>query len=463
MTALKSIPRLVRGRILPVLVALLIGLLVVFLAVGGFDDPTWAGRFFGPAEKFRVLEFLGVAMGGVLLAIGAVIAHKRAVALEDAAKAQARAAEAQAGAAAAQAAANKGAEDGRRQERLKNAIEHLGHASDSVRLGGVYELFHLAQDTEDLRQTVLDILCAYIRRTTGEAEYRKEHRAKPSEEIQSLLTLLFVREYATFKGCRIDLQGSWLNGAVLYQAHLRGADLSRTHLQEAELREAHLQGAELRGAHLQGADLFKIHLQGAELFEAHLQGAYLPWAHLQGAELRGAHLQGAELSAAHLQGTNLLGAHLQGAYLLGALLQGAHLLGAHLQGAACDTFDFESSFAARIRQRIDLESDLSRVTFAGGLSRESVDSLVKDMPGEKAEALRRTLESHIDKPAFRGLPEGIEDEIEAYTEIGAYYIVSGVYTMIGEDEIGAYTEEEAERWIAEYEEAMGERPEAGEG
>ena len=461
MTALKSIPRLVRGRILLVLVALLIGLLVVFLAVGGFDDPTWADRFFGPAEKLRVLEFLGVAMGGVLLAIGAVIAHKRAVALEDAAKAQARAAEAQAGAATAQAEANKGAEDGRRQERLKNAIEHLGHASDSVRLGGAYELFHLAQDIDYLRQTVLDILCAHIRRTTGEAEYRKEHRAKPSEEIQSLLTLLFVREYATFKGCRIDLQGSWLNGAVLYQAHLRGADLSRTHLQGAELREAHLQGAELRGAHLQGADLFKIHLQGAELFEAHLQGAYLPWAHLQGTHLLGAHLQGAELSAAHLQGTHLLGAHLQGAYLRGALLQGAHLLGAHLQGAACDIY--EPSFAARIRQRIDLESDLSRVTFAGGLSREDVDSLVKDMPGEKAEALRRQLKPHIDKPAIRGLPEGIEDEIEAYTEIGAYYIVSGVYTMIGEDEIGAYTAEEAERWIAEYEEAMGERPEAERG
>ena len=97
------------------------------------------------------------------------------------------------------------------------------------------------------------------------------------------------------------------------------------------------------------------------------------------------------------------------------------------------------------------------MTFAGGLSRENVDSLVKDMPGEKAEALRRQLKPHIDKPAIRGLPEGIEDEIEAY------YIVSGVYTMIGEDEIGAYTAEEAEQWIAEYEEAMGERPEAGEG
>ena len=86
-----------------------------------------------------------------------------------------------------------------------------------MRLGGAYELFHLAEDAEDtenLRQTVLDILCAHIRQTTGESKYREAHRSKPSEEIQSLLTLLFVQEHEVFKGYHIDLQGSWLNGAI---------------------------------------------------------------------------------------------------------------------------------------------------------------------------------------------------------------------------------------------------------
>ena len=408
-------PMLDRARRHPVLcllVGLLVGLLAVFGAVMASGDPEWAYGLFGAGEKFRVLEFLGVAMGGVLLAIGAVIAHKRAAALE-------RAAEAQAGAAQAQAAANKGAEDGRRQERLKNAIEHLGHASDSVRLGGVYELFHLAKDTEDLRQTVLDILCAYVRRTTGEAKYRKEYGAKPSEEIQSLLTLLFVLEYATFEGCRVDLQGSWLNGAVLHQAHLRVADLSRTHLQGAKLHEAHLQGVDLFGAHLQGADLFRTYLQGADLSRTHLQGA----------EFFGTHLQGAKLSAAHLQG----------AYFHEAHLQGAELSAARLQGTTCGIFDFESSFATRIRQRIDRESDLSKVIFAGGLSREDVDFLVEDMRVEEAKPLQWTLKPHIGKPACHELPEGTKAEI------------------------GAYTEEEAERWIAEYEEAMRGVPKAERG
>ena len=76
-----------------------------------------------------------------------------------------------------------------------------------MRLGGAYELFHLAQDTNELRQTVFDILCAHIRRTTGEEKYRETHKSKPSEEVQSLLTLLFVQEHEVFKGLPYQLAG----------------------------------------------------------------------------------------------------------------------------------------------------------------------------------------------------------------------------------------------------------------
>ena len=220
--------------------------------------------------------------------------------------------------------ANRHTERGQRQERLKNAIEHLGHTSDSVRLGGAYELFHLAQDTEDLRQTVLDILCAHIRRTTGESEYRKAHESKPSEEVQSLLTLLFVQEREVFKGLHINLQESWLNGtdlregclwkAILTGVHLRGAKLDRAHLQRANLFEAHLEEASLAEARLQEANLPLVHLQGAYLLQARLQGANLMGACLQAAYLhrstsarsyssKHVRLEGATLSRARLQGS----------------------------------------------------------------------------------------------------------------------------------------------------------------
>ena len=351
--------------VLAILVALLIGLIVVFLIVGVFD-PAWVRRFFGVETgtgKFRILEFIGVGMGGVLLAIGATIAHRRARAMEDAANAQAKAV-------AQQTVANEGAEDGRRQERLKNAIEHLGHESDSVRLGGAYELFHLAQDTEDLRQTVMDILCAHIRRTTGEAGYRETHKEKPSTEVQSLLTLLFVRKHAVFRGCRIDLQESWLNGAELAGAYLCGAFLDAAYLRRATLVHAYLQGVTFIGTEM----------QNSYITNAHMQGSTLMGTELQGAQAVNTYFQGAILHVVDLNESNINNADFRGI-----------------------TLPRSGGFSNLILDSINKESDLTGIIFGQENNPQTIRVML-----EKAGAI-----------------------------------------------IGAYTEEEAERWIAEYNEATG--------
>ena len=293
----------------------------------------WVGERLGLYTKNPILKFLGIGMGGVLLALQALMSYRRAKALEDTADAQAEAAKAQAKATEEQAKANQTIEQGQRQERLKNAIEHLGHESDSVRLGGAYELFHLAEDTEELRQTVLDILCAHIRRTTGEDEYQEKHKSKPSEEVQSLLTLLFMQKHAVFKGLHINLQGSWLNGADLRFARLEKANLTSVHLQGAVLREARMQGAVLREAQMQEAVLFMAQMQGADLFMARMQGADLKRARMQGADLFMARMQGADLRGARMQGADLREAQMQEAVLFMARMQGADLFMAQMQGA----------------------------------------------------------------------------------------------------------------------------------
>ena len=506
------------------LIVVLVGLLGTFLAVlfcGGAEK--YIVQLFGLEEgqKYEALKFLGIGMGGVLLALQAVIANKRAKAMGDAADAQASAADAQARATEEQATANKNTEQGQRQERLKNAIEHLGYSSDSVRLGGAYELFHLAEDedtaedkkdTKDLRQTALDILCAHIRRTTSEEKYRAKHKSKPSEEIQSLLTLLFVQEHKVFTECdiNISLQGSCLNGSNLRQArlekaHLEGAQLHGAHLTEARLHEAHLEGAQLYGAHLteaqlheahlEGARLHEAHLEGAQLHEAYLEGAQLHEAYLEGAQLHGAHLEraqlhgadlteaqlhgahleraqlhgadlteaqlhgahleraqlhgadlgaarlhgahlgaarlhGAHLGAARLHGAHLGGAQLQGAYLGAACLQGAYLVGAQLQGASSDLRYSKQSFEASINKRIDKESELFGVIFAGGLTQEAVDCMCNGLSDGAANELREKLEAHIEKLESNKLREN-----------------SGAIR-------GTYTKEAAAQWIAEYKPAL---------
>ena len=367
-----------------------------------------------------------------------------------------------------------------------------------MRLGGAYELFHLAQDTENLRQTVMDILCAHIRQTTGERKYRKDYPSKPSEEIQSLLTLLFVQDHEIFKGCHINLQGSWFNGAdlnlarlyeaVLVKVHLQGAHLLEAKLDRARLQEAQLQGADLAGAHLQEVDLVKARMQGAFLDNARLQGSILneAWLHgtlltntkLQETGLNGTYLQGANLACAHLQKASLGGAYLQGTILLmtrfhGAILRDAQMQGAYLRAAQLHEAQFSSlqgtqnlservrrginpesaqlqgissssvqsleAFRERIREGEGKESDLSGAILSGGLTSKYVESLVADLSEAGARELRELLAPHIDRPVTRELPEN-----------------NGATT-------GAYTEEEAERWIAEYEEAMSEVPKADNG
>ena len=326
---------------------------------------------FGLDAKNDTLQFLGIGMGGVLLALQALMAYKRAKALEDTANAQAEAAKAQAKATEEQAKANQNTEQGQRQERLKNAIEHLGHRPISVRLGGTYELLNLARDTQELRQTIMDIFCTQIRVTTGEREYRENHKSNPSEEVQSLLTLLFVQDHDVFKGLRVDLQGSWLNGANLHGAHLRRALLG--------------------GAYLHGAILGRAHLQGANLMGAHLQKAILGSAHMQGSFLMGANMQAANLESTWMQGSILDRTGLQDANLKGTKLQGVTM--PNVEKAKNDGISLR--FADRMRESIGQESDLS----------------------------------------------------------GAIGIVSNSGATTG-----AYTKEEAEQWIAEYEKAMSEVP-----
>ena len=328
------------------------------------------------SKKYEILKFLGIGMGGLLLALQALASHKRAKAMEDGVLR---------------------AEQGQRQERLKNAIEHLGGQSVSVRLGGAYELVHLAQDTEYLRKTVLDILCAHIRQTTGEKEYQKRYKSKPSEEIQSLLTLLFVREHQVFKGCRANLQESWLNGACLNGARLTGAVLAKAHMQGTALVEANMQGADLCEASLQGASLFKARLQGANLADARMQLTVLSSARLQGSRLSGAYLHEASLSRTQLQGAGSAG------------------------------FDPRKPFAENIRALIGQETDLFHVFFKGELTQEEVDSIIENLPEHNTEILRSTLNPHINRPRSEELPQNC----------GA--------------DLGTYTKEEAEKWIAEYE------------
>ncbi len=226
-----------------------------------------------------------------------------------------------------------------------------------------------------------------------------------------------------------------MNGANLWGARLIGADLTEAHLRAAFLRGARLLGALLRGAHLQLTDLNEARLQGAILHQANLQVADMKGAWLQGASLGGAGLQSATLSGARFGGANVWTDHLT-ADEQQRLSRRDH---DHqwLAKASLPTF------AERIRKWAGNEGDLfapdariSGAKFEGGLSHSEVDSLAEGLSGDDEKMLRTRLKPHIDKdkPINRHLPKGSGATKEPYTK------------------------QEAEQWIAEYEEAMSKSP-----
>ena len=379
------------------------------------------------------MQLLGIGVAGAVLMLQALIANRRASAMEEAAAAQA-------GAVEAYATANFNAEKGQRQERLKNAIEHLGNGSESVRLGGAYELFHLAEDTPSLRQTVIDILCAHIRRTTGEEGYANVYGSKPSEEIASLLAQVFVYGHEVISGYRVNLRESWLNGADLRGARLAGADLRSAHLEQALLQDARLERANLSGARLRGArlghaclreaSLSHVYLQGARLGHAQLQGATIEGGHCAGASINHGSFQGADLSSAEMYGVDLRWASLEAAQLSLTQLQGANLDGANLRGAGDPEWNSDAAYPERIRVATGRESDLS-VAVVGELETYRVAEVVDELElGPQRAILAMRLRSQIGAASRDGLPEG--------------------HCAI----VGCYGAEEAGRWIAEHESVM---------
>ena len=399
-------------------IALGVLLLATFVVMfGGLENYYYT---FGVHSKREVLQVLGLTIGVVLVAIQAVAAHRRAAAMELAVTAQTRAVKEQAAAVKEHATANRQAEQGQRQERLKDAIGELGHRSVAVRLGGAYQLYHLASESEEFRRTVLDVLCAHIRQTTRTKEYRKEFRFEPSVEIQTLLTLLFDKGHSFFGSIQSDL----------HRSHLVGSNLANAHLEGANLTEVRLAASLLRGAHLQGALLSRSYLHWADLTEAHMQGAVLHHSHLQCSDLLNAEFQGASIGGASLQGSNLTGAKFHGARLWTdygtpsqsaartAVSRSGHALGARIP-----------TFRERIKSSIGRPGDLSQTNFSGGTEQQDVDNLSKDLGGEHGVGFRERMARHVgprlvrlSKVAQPNFENGKYDNVQAQLWIDAYPI-----------------------------------------
>jgi len=235
------------------------------------------------------------------------------------------------------------AEQGQITDRYNAAITNLGSASIEVRLGGIYALQRLMQDSPRDQPTVISVLCAFVRDRAPApvTPYgsRTTFPPPPSPDVQAALTVVTTRNTANDGHTTVvDLNHAQLAFAQLYHApfhgaNLFGANLIAANLRGAQLGGAHLEGDNLSSADLRGATLTNVDLFGANLSSALLGGAHFDHADLRGANLTDADLTGAQLADADLGSTKLNYARLEHANLIRADLTGAKLIRADLTGA----------------------------------------------------------------------------------------------------------------------------------
>lgn len=177
------------------------------------------------------------------------------------------------------------AQEGQITERFTRAIDQLGSGKMEIRLGAIYALERIANESDKDYWPIIEILTAYIRKNSPINNPLVDIQNKISLDIQAILTVISRRKYSAENG-----EPSFLH---LYGTYLVGANLGGSNLDHAKFGNADLRDTFLRLAHLNGAVLFKTNLKDARLRHAELENALFTEANLENADFTGANLKGA--------------------------------------------------------------------------------------------------------------------------------------------------------------------------
>jgi uncharacterized protein YjbI with pentapeptide repeats len=168
--------------------------------------------------------------------------------------------------------------------RFSSCVELLGNPKESARIGCAYNLYFLADECpEDYLHPICEILCAHIRTITNEKSYQERYRVKPSNEIQTVLNLLFQKDRHNnliFDPCYKNLEGAFLGGAILNKTVLRNvnfrsATLRIVDFESASFSKVDFVSASLRNVNFNSADLNNVNFMFSSFSYVGFYGATL--------------------------------------------------------------------------------------------------------------------------------------------------------------------------------------------
>jgi Pentapeptide repeats (8 copies) len=200
------------------------------------------------------------------------------------------------------AAAEHDANERRVTELYAKAAEQLGSEKAPVRLAGLYALERLGELNPAQRETIINVVCAYLRMpftSPGERPVPQAEdldHARYHERTQELQVRLTAQRILQRHRTDTEPESFWIVPVDLDGANLDHAYLPGINLADATLYRADLTGVDLTGADLTAADLTATTLAGADLTSANLTAATLDDADLTATIFTQAVLAGAVLT-----------------------------------------------------------------------------------------------------------------------------------------------------------------------
>lgn len=137
----------------------------------------------GINSVIEALKIVATTFGGAAILFNVYYAARRAKAMDDSAIAANKSADAALDNAKAALKNAEAAQDKQITERFTKAVEQLGSDNISIRLGGIYALERIANDSEKDHWTIMEVLTAFVRE---KAPFAKDSQKKLLDNYKSV-------------------------------------------------------------------------------------------------------------------------------------------------------------------------------------------------------------------------------------------------------------------------------------
>jgi hypothetical protein len=208
-------------------------------------------------------------------------------------------------------------QQGQVTDRYTKAIAQLGDENLDVRLGGIFALERLANDSRRDHPTVVEVLSAFVRERANPARPEKPTVAEVLQVIfggsNSIGTATIDAPSPKNVPTVREMQDVYSALRVLGRLPVR-AGVKRAELPLARLAVANFEEANLTAAVFIRSTLTRSYFKNAKLKQASFFRADLTGANFESADIRNATFQGATLLGVNFVAADLMGATLSLAY-----------------------------------------------------------------------------------------------------------------------------------------------------